>query len=480
MMLWWILLGLLIAFVLVLLVRTLRFHPVKATAPAPVTVAVDADEAARNLSAMVRCQTVSHPDQALDDEKEFAQFTALLPTLFPKVFATCSFETVGDRGLMLHWQSKSNLAPLVLTAHYDVVPADASVWEKPPFSGDIENGIIYGRGTLDTKCTLSAILNAAEMLIQQGYTPDRDIYFCFAGNEEVMGSGAPGIVDVLEERGVHPLMVLDEGGAIVEKVFPGVAQPCALIGIAEKGSVNYKVTARALGGHSSAPLPHTPVDMLARACLAILKKPFPFRATVPAKQLINGLARHSTFAYRLLFANLWAFSPLLDLVCRKSGGELNALFRTTIAFTMLNAGESANVMPAAAQMTLNARVLPGESVEGTFAALQRKIGDENAQVELLQGFSPSGCSDTDGEGYARLQKTIGEVFPGVLVSPYMMIACSDARHYERICKHVYRFTGMALSGVERRMIHGANEQIPIAKQADTVRFYLRLMQNVCS
>ncbi len=479
MMLWWILLVLLIAFILVLLVRTLRFCPAKTTAPAPVAVAVDADEAARNLSAMVRCQTVSHPDQTLDDEAEFAKFCALLPALFPKVFATCLYETIGDRGLMLRWQSGSDLAPLVLTAHYDVVPVDASAWEKHPFSGDIQNGIIYGRGTLDTKCTLSAILNAAEMLIKQGFTPKRDIYFCFAGNEEVMGSGASGLVDVLTERGVHPLMVLDEGGAIVEKVFPGVAQPCALIGIAEKGSVNYRVTTRALGGHSSAPLPHTPVDMLAKACLAMQKKPFPFRATVPAKQLINGLARHSTFAYRLLFANLWAFTPLLDMVCRKSGGELNALFRTTIAFTMLNAGESANALPAAAQMTLNARVLPGESVEGTLAALQRKIGDGNAQVELLQGFAPSGCSDTDGEGYARLQKTIGEVFPGVLVSPYMMIACSDARHYERICKHVYRFTGMPLSGAERRMIHGVNEQIPVAKQADTVRFYLRLMQNVC-
>ncbi|MCE5343103.1 MAG: M20/M25/M40 family metallo-hydrolase [Eubacteriales bacterium] len=475
----WLLLGLIALLMITILIRTLRFRPLTEEPIAPVKTEADADEAARNLSALVRCRTVSHADSALDDEKEFIGLIALLPELFPNVYRVCGHEAVGSRGLLFRWKGSTDAAPLVLTAHYDVVPADERQWERPPFSGEIAEGMIHGRGTLDTKCTLSAVLTAAETLIKQGFTPARDVYFCFGGNEEVMGDGAARIVDTLEKRGVKPLMVVDEGGAIVTNVFPGVSQPCALIGVAEKGSVNYRLGAHAKGGHSSAPPSRTPVDRLAQACVDLRRKPFPFRTVKPALMLLNGLARYSTFAYRMIFANLWAFGPLLDAICRKSGGELNALFRTTVAYTVFHAGESANVLPADAEMTINVRVLPGESIEGTLVALHKKVRDPQTDITLLRGQGPSACSGTDGVGYALLRRTIGETYPGTLVSPYLMIAGSDARFYERICSHVYRFSGMALTAEERKMIHGANEQIPVSKQADTVRFFMRLMQNGC-
>jgi carboxypeptidase PM20D1 len=475
----WLILTLLCAAIAVILLRTLRFRPRAEAAVTAVRTDVDADEAARNLAALIKCRTVSHADATLDDEKEFTGLVALLPELFPNVYRVCGHESVGSRGLLFRWKGSTDAAPLLLTAHYDVVPADEKQWEVPPFSGTIADGFINGRGTLDTKCTLAAVLTAAETLIRQGFTPERDLYFAFGGNEEVMGDGARRIAQTLEKRGVKPLMVLDEGGAIVDHVFPGVSQPCALIGVAEKGSVNYRLSACAKGGHSSAPPARTPVDRLAQACINIRRKPFPYRVTQPTQMLLDGLARHSTFAYRMIFANLWAFSPLLDLLCRKSGGELNALFRTTVAFTVFHAGESANVLPANAEMTINVRVLPGESVEGTLTALRKKVLDRETDLSLLRGQGPSACSGTEGEGYALLRCTIGEIYPGTLVSPYLMIAGSDARHYESICPHVYRFSGMALTGEERRMIHGANERIPVSKQADTVRFYLRLMINIC-
>jgi carboxypeptidase PM20D1 len=475
----WLLLVLLCIVIAVILLRALRFRPQAEEAVAPVKTDVDAGEAARNLAALVKCRTVSHADATLDDEKEFAGLVALLPELFPNVYRVCEHEAIAGRGLLFHWKGSTDARPLLLTAHYDVVPADEQPWEVPPFSGTIADGMIHGRGTLDTKCTLAAVMTAAETLIKQGFAPTRGLYFAFGGNEEVMGDGARRIAETLEKRGVKPLMVLDEGGAIVDNVFPGVSQPCALIGVAEKGSVNYRLAACAKGGHSSAPPARTPVDRLAQACVDIRRKPFPFRVAPPAQMLLDGLARHSTFVYRMIFANLWAFSPLLDALCRKSGGELNALFRTTVAFTVFHAGESANVLPANAEMTLNVRVLPGESVEGTLAALRKKVRDRETEITLLRGQGPSACSGTDGEGYALLRHTIGETYPGTLVSPYLMIAGSDARHYEGICSHVYRFSGMALTLAERRMIHGVNEQIPVSKQADTVRFYLRLMVNIC-
>ena len=477
MILLWICLAALAALLCVLVVRALRFHAPREDDLYTAEIAVDAQAAAQALSALVRCKTVSHADRAEDDAEEFEKLEALLPTLYPLVHRTCTRETVPARALMYRWAGKTAENPLVLTAHYDVVPADPQGWERDPFSGEIAEGIIHGRGTLDTKCTLAAIMTAAETLIGKGFTPERDVYFCFGGDEEVMGGGAVALAAALEGRGVRPMMVVDEGGAIVENVFPGVSTPCALIGIGEKGSVNYTATALSKGGHSSAPPASTPVDTVAKACLRIQKHPFPFRVTEPARQMIDHLARHSTFAYRLIFANLWAFKPLLDLLCRKSGGELNALFRTTVAFTVMRAGEAVNVLPSSAALTMNARVLPGETPEGTLAALRRKVKDTRVTVAQVNGFGPSACSAVDGEGYAALCKSIREVYPGVLVSPYLMIAASDARRYEGICEHVYRFSGMPLSLAERRMIHGVNEQIPVAKQADAARFFMQVMVN---
>ena len=471
------------AVVLLLLVavaRALAFRPGRTEAVAPVDVDTDADAAVNALCSLIRCKTVSHQDAALDDAAEFAKLEALLPGLFPNVHRVCAFEKIGARSLLFRWRGHSDKAPLVLTAHYDVVPAADGSWSFDPFAADLAGGDIRGRGTLDTKGTLAAVLSAAETLIAQGFTPARDVDLCFGGDEEVMGGGAKALAATFAARGIRPFMLVDEGGAIVENVFPGVTMPCALVGIAEKGSVNYRLTATSKGGHSSAPPAHSPVDILAGACLAIRRKPFPFRATEPARRMVDPMARYSTFVYRLIFANLWLFGGVLDLICQKSGGELNALFRTTTAFTVVRAGDAANVLPAEAEMLINTRILPGETAEGTLAALRKKAGDPRVTVEMLPGLSPSGVSTADGAAFAALSRAIGETYPGVLVAPYLMIAASDARHYEGICPCVYRFSGMALTGAERKMIHGVDERIPVTKLMDTVRFFMRLIVNSVS
>lgn len=478
-----LLLALAAAIVLLLAVavaRALAFRP-RHTAPVPpVDAETDADAAADALCQLIRCKTVSHQDASLDDTAEFARLEALLPTLFPNVYRVCVFEKIGARGLLFRWRGQSDQDPLVLTAHYDVVPAADGDWSFDPFAGDIAGGDIRGRGTLDTKGTLTAVLSAVETLVAQGFAPARDVYLCFGGDEEVMGSGARSLAATLATRGVRPFMLVDEGGAIVEKVFPGVTTPCALVGIAEKGSVNYRLAATSKGGHSSAPPANSPVDMLAKACLSVKAKPFPFRPTEPARRMVDAMARHSTFAYRLIFANLWLFGGVLNLICRMGGGELNALFRTTTAFTVVRAGDAANVLPAEAEMLINVRILPGETADGTLEALRQKVNDPRVAVTMQPGLEPSGVSKADGAAFAALTRAIGETYPGVLIAPYLMIAASDARHYEGICPCVYRFSGMALSAAERRMIHGVDERIPVTKLVDTVRFFMRLIVNTVS
>lgn len=474
-MIGWIILALFVVLILVVLIRTLMFTPKEENEVKSQKIEVDTEKAAVEMSQMVRCKTVSHADESLDDLNEFDKFEQLLPKLFPKVYETCTYEKIGPRALTLHWKGKSSEKPIIFMAHYDVVPADEKEWARSAFDGAIENGIIYGRGTLDTKGTLLSVLHAAEMRIIEGLIPQNDIWFCFGGNEETMGYGAPTIVDELEKRGIKPSMVLDEGGAIVEGAFPGVEVPSALVGIAEKGSWNLQMEAFADGGHSSAPPAKSPVDKLSLAVCKIHDHPFKFKITEPAAELFDNISRRSSFLYRMIFSNLWLFKPALNILCKKQGGELNALCRTTIAFTMSEGSKGINVLPSSAKMIMNVRLLEGDTQKSALERFKRIVNDDSIKFTSLGGSDPSKTSPIDTSEYAAISRAIRETYDGVLVSPYLMIACSDSRHYERICPNVYRFSGMPLSTKEREMIHGKNEQIPASKLGTTIEFYYRLM-----
>ncbi|MBQ8332785.1 MAG: M20/M25/M40 family metallo-hydrolase, partial [Clostridia bacterium] len=317
----------------VILIRTALFVPRDEPRSAPDPVEFDRDAAVSALRELIRCRTVSRYDPALEDDAEFERLIALLPELYPHVSESCTFTRLPDRALLFHWKGKHQDEPAVMMAHYDVVPVNEDGWEVPPFDGIIEDGVLWGRGTLDTKVTFNGVLSAADALIASGFVPAHDMYFAFSGGEEVNGMGAVNIVNWFKEHGIKPALVVDEGGAVVENVFPGVKKPCGLIGIAEKGMLNCTFTVKSGGGHASAPAPHTPIGELSRACCAIENHPFPMHLTTPAAAMFDTLGRHSTFLYRVIFANLWLFSGVLNLLAKKSGGEMNALLRTTVAFT---------------------------------------------------------------------------------------------------------------------------------------------------
>ena len=465
------------AFLVIVFVRAALYNPKASAREKAEPVFVNSEKAARDLSAMIQCRTVSDREKENEDEAEFARFEQLLPTIFPKVHETCTFEKVGDRGLLFRWAGRSAEAPTVLMSHYDVVSASEADWEKGAFSGVIENGVLWGRGTLDTKGTLNGVLQAAEALIAEGFMPERDIYFAFGGDEEINGHGASDIVALFRERGITPGLVVDEGGAVVEKVFPGVSAPCALIGIAEKGMINVKYTVKGGGGHASSPAPHTPVGRLSAACVKMENNPFPFRMTPPASGMFDTVSRHSSFFYKLIFANLWCFAPVLNLIAKASGGEMNAMLRTTTAFTQMEGSKGMNVIPPVASMVSNHRIIPGETMDSVVERIKRVIKDDRIDVEVINGMDPSRVSDTDCEGWKRLCDAVADTWPEAIVSPYLMLAASDSRHWGEISDKVYRFSAMALSKEERATIHGNNERIPLATIARTVEFYIRLMKN---
>ena len=471
----YVILGLLLLFIAVILIRTAMFRPRADVQVEQTAVAFDRDAAVSALQALIRCKTVSYYDPAQEDDAEFEKLIDLLPTLYPHVFSACTLTRLPDRALLFRWPGKLSDAPSVMMAHYDVVPVEEANWEKPPFSAIIEDGVLWGRGSLDTKVTFNAILFAANTQIAQGFVPDQDIYFAFSGGEEVNGMGAVRIVDWFRENHVQPALVVDEGGAVVEGVFPGVKAPCSLIGIAEKGMMNVTFSVASQGGHASAPKPHTPIGVLSRACCAMENHPFPMHLTRPAAEMFDTLGRRSSFLYRMIFANLWLFSGVLDMLAKSSGGEMNALLRTTVAFTQASGSAAPNVIPPSASMTANLRLNPADSIASATERIRRTVGDDSITLTVGSSMEPSPISETNCPAWDKVARAVASTWPGCIVSPYLMVQCSDSRHYRDLSNHVYRFSAMDLTAAERATIHGNNERIRLETAHRAVEFYLRLM-----
>ncbi|MDR1620153.1 MAG: M20/M25/M40 family metallo-hydrolase [Clostridiales bacterium] len=438
-------------------------------------VEFDAERAVTSLQRMVQLPTVSNYDKSKVDPAPFEAFRALLKELYPLVHKYATLERIGDGGVLYCLKGKTDDAPTVFMAHYDVVPAHEEQWQNPPFCGKRKDGELWGRGTLDTKGTLCAALEAAETLLQDGFVPARDIFFSFAADEEVAGDDAPSIVDALRARNIRPALVLDEGGAVVDGVFPGVTERCALIGTGEKGMMNVELLFESAGGHASAPPPHSPVGVLAQAVNRVEGRPFPAHLTKPAAEMFDTLGRHSTFVYRLIFANLWCFKGLLSSICKKSGGELNALMRTTCAFTAMRGSGAYNVLPPVASVGANLRLCPPDNIDSAKAYLKSVINNDAIKLRVFGASNPSPCADTKSEGYARVKTAIEQTWQDAIVSPYMMVACSDSRHFCKISDTVLRFSAMVLSGDDRKRIHGNDERIEEAKLKEAVAFYMRVI-----
>ena len=476
-MIGYIILAAAVAFFAVILIRTAMFKPKPVDYGAAEEIEFDKDAAVNSLGELIKCKTVSRYSRDLEDEAEFEKLIDKLPVLFPNVVKTCTMQAMDDRALLFRWKGKKEGDPAVLMAHYDVVPVDEENWSHPAFEALIEDGVMWGRGTLDTKVTFNGVLSAAENLIRQGFTPEYDIYFAFSGGEEVNGPGAGHIVEWFKQQGITPSLVIDEGGAVVENVFPGVKQPCGVIGIAEKGMMNVEYTVRSEGGHASAPAPHTPVGVLAAACAKVENHPFKCHFTKPMLEMFDTLGRYSTFVYRMIFSNLWLFGGVIDSLYKKKGGQLNALLRTTVAFTQMTGSDAHNVIPPVATMVSNIRLNPEDSVASAKSYIEKTIANDRIQLRTFDCNEPSPISRTDVKGWYTVRNAVANTWKGCIVAPYLMVQCSDSRHYGEISDRVYRFSACDMTDEERESIHGNNEHIRIETIHRSVEFFMRVMKD---
>jgi carboxypeptidase PM20D1 len=442
---------------------------------------LDVEAIAARLSAAVRISTVSR-EEPREDEAAFPAFREHLEKTYPAVHSTLERELVAGGTLLYTWKGDDPaLEPMLLLAHQDVVPVDPESldsWEHPPFSGDIADGRVWGRGTLDDKGSLIGLMEAVEHLVGQGFRPQRTVMLGMGHDEELGGTeGAIGLAAELAERGIKLAFVLDEGGAIVNGLVPGVSGQVAVIGITEKGYVSVELRVEIPGGHSSAPRGESAIGVLVKAVRRLERNPMPSRIELPVKAFLEALAPHARMPLRLAFANPGLFERLI-IRAFQGVPEAASAVRTTAATTIIQAGEKDNVIPPMARAVVNFRILPGDSVAGVMKHVRRAVADDRVKLSILgKAREPSNVSPLDSDNFATVSNTVREVFPGAVVAPYLMVAGTDSRHFEGLTTDVYRFMPFRMTPREIETIHGTNEHVRAEVLGDVVTFYARLITN---
>ena len=468
------LLCLLLALLLAAVIRTLLIPSKKSTyTPQP-----DPDRAAalaKKLSRMVQYDTVSVPNT--NQREKFLGFHKILEELFPLVHERME-KTEIDGNLLFCWKGKSHEKPLVLMSHQDVVPAEGE-WKHAPFSGDIENGLVWGRGASDTKCSLMAFFQAAEELLATGYTPENDVYLSSSCTEEWAGDGCPKIVRELKKRGVKPWLVCDEGGGIITDPMGGIRGNFAMIGVFEKGKADVRFTARSKGGHASAPPAHSPIARLSAFVHEMETKPV-FRRRMPREvaAMFETLAPYASFPMKLIFSNLWLFRPALLFALPLISSQAGAMIRTTIAFTMQTGSDAFNVLPPEATLGANLRFIPHQGMEESLNIVKKLANTHRLTMDVLHASDYSAPVNIQGEAFQTVQRTVEKTFPSCAGSPYVMTGATDSRFYQEICKNVVRFAPVVYGPEQMKGMHGVNETIGIDCLPGAVDFYKNLIDAV--
>jgi len=435
------------------------------------------DEYGMKFKEMIKVKTISYNEEE-DNKTAFINLKTKMKELFPNVFKVMELKEFKGESLILKWNGKSNLKPVVLMSHIDVVPAVDSEWKYPPFSGEIVDGEMFGRGTLDTKSTVFAFYQACEELIISGYQPEHDIYLASSTDEETSGFGAQLTVDWLKSKGVKPFLVIDEGGTVLSNSLPSVTQPMAVVGILEKGYVDIKLTAKSFGGHSSTPPKNTPIARLA-ALVNDIETNFPLKTKMikEVEMIFKTASPSMKGIYKYLFSNMWLFKGLLTRILPKLSPFGRALLSTTIAFTMMKGSDAANVIPAEAYIIANLRTHPIQNVEESFKVIEKIASKYDVEAEIIDRRETSKIVDIKNEGYKYLESIIKKTFPDAIVSPYIMLGGTDCRFYSEISDAALRFSPIRMDNDELKKIHGNNESIKLKSLIEAVNFYQEIIKN---
>jgi carboxypeptidase PM20D1 len=456
-------------------------------------ITLDKSAVLERFSQALQIPTISYDDKSQLDHSAFQAFHQLLAQSFPLVHAQTQLTKFNDYSMLFFLKGQDpELKPALFMGHMDVVPVDEHTkdqWLQPPFSGNVVDGVIWGRGAIDDKVSVLALMESMEQYLTVLNTapliplvpqlaPQRDIYFAFGHDEEVGGDGAKAIAKYFSEQDIQFEFILDEGGVITDGIIPGTTQPIALVGVAEKGRVNFSLTVKGEGGHSSQPPAHTAAGILASAIVNVENNKFDPRLEF-FDLMINNIGYSMPLAQRLPLANLWLFEPLVLSTLLKSPSSA-ATARTTTAVTMLQGSTKSNVLPTIATAVVNFRILPGDTIDSIQAHLERVIDDPRVMLSTDQANEASAVSPIDNIGFKLIESSIRRLDPNVLVTPYLVVGATDSRHFQDLSDNIYRFMMVSLDPTTLKQFHGLNEQIKVQDYLNAIQFYYAMLEQTAS
>ncbi len=474
--------GLLIVLIVIMVIRTILFRQKEQYSEIILSNSkVNKDEVVKKLQDAIKIKTISNSDTSKTNYQEFEKFIIYLKNAFPLIHKHMDLTIINKYSLLYHWKGKDqSKKPGMIMAHIDVVPIEQgteSDWDVPPFSGQLKDGYVYGRGTMDIKIQIITAMQACENLIKQGVVPERDIYLSFGHDEEIGGrEGALKIVKHLKKEKITFEFVLDEGGAINSGAIPSVKKTVAFVGVAEKGYSNLEIKITAEGGHASTPPANTSLGFVSKAICKLEKRKMKKKFPLVTRNMISILGKEMNFMNQYIIANLWITKPLFMKVFSKPGTNGEALLRTTIAPTMAKASMEPNVLPQCASFTVNCRILHGDSGSKLIEHISKICKGMDYKINILRMEEPSKVSDENSDFYKMLSGVIKGIYDNTAVIPYLMVAGTDCRKFENISKNVYRFTPYYIPLEDMKRIHGTNERISIKNITNCVRFFETLVK----
>ena len=441
------------------------------------------EKSIRRLQGAIRIPTCSHPNPQDTDWSLFLDFIHYLESAYPDIHQDLHRRVINDYGLVFHWQASESkdkeqieAMPVLFTAHYDVVAATDEGWTHPPFSGYDDGSRLWGRGSLDDKGSLISILEAVDELLLTGYRPPRDVYFAFGFDEEQGGRlGAQKIAAYFKEQNIHFQYVFDEGGAIIGGSMMGVEPSLAVVGIAEKGNNSFRFNFEGVQGHSSMPPKHTAIGEMAAFIQAVENKPFPLRLTPTVEEMLKALAPYKKGMTGKALANPALFFPIIKKVLLKNP-QTAAMLRTSVSFTMTQAGTGHNILPKNASCVANVRILQGDSVQSVKEYF-KSFGFDYSIEPLLEN-EPTGISDVHSEAMQHITACIKKVFDNTVPLPYLMVGGTDSRYYGEVADDSFRFLPCRLTSEELGSMHAVNESISHENIAGMIRFYRTLLETI--
>ena len=432
-----------------------------------------------HISRAVTLPTISQVDEESVDWEQFDKFADFLEKTYPEVHKHMQKTVIGGHGLVFFLPgSDPALEPVAMLAHQDVVPVTPGTeedWTHPPFAGHNDGEFIWGRGALDMKNHLIAVMEATEALLKEGFAPKRGLYILLGCNEEIVASensSAKKIAAYLKESGVRLKCAVDEGGGVIPLSYKNIIDKTLVgIGVAEKGYLDIELSVTAKGGHSSAPPAHTALGIISKAVCRIEKHPY--KADMPyfIYDMLRIVGRDvKSFPLRLVTCNLRLFKPLLNYVMGKIPAAASVV-RTCTAVTMCSASTAPNVLPQRASAVLNMRLMPGVSIEDAVRRLKRIIKDERVSVRVLKGNPAPPISSTDTDTYKLAARLLGAGSSDRTVAPYIVMGATDSRYYTEICDEIYRISPFETPVSLLLTTHGTNERLPVSSIKTAVAFF---------